>query len=87
MAFGPKGELYITDVNSHLIFKLESGSEVEFFVGNESGEKSIVGFRGSAKLFEPYGIILGKDGYLHVAAMSSHVIAKISFNGHGGKDG
>ncbi len=91
MAFGPDGELYITDASSHLILKYEYGSEIEVFVGSGYGDRSMVGFRGSAKLFKPSGVVFGSDGFLYVAAWGSHIIAKISLKGHvsvfGGKAG
>ena len=51
-------DLYISDHSLDVILKYEPGlSEVDVFVGSGSGEKTTVGFRGSAKPLDRWMIL------------------------------
>lgn len=81
LALDTKGDLYISDIGAHQIFKLEKGRLTVIAGTGESGFSGDGGPAAKAQLFAPHDLLFDAEGNLLVADTQNHRIRRIDRRG------
>lgn len=82
VAVGPSGDVYITDSQSNLVYKVDQKGNIKIFAGTGGqGSSGDLGPATSAKLNQPFGVAAGLGGDVFIAETAGHRIRKVDRNG------
>jgi hypothetical protein len=76
-----QGDLYVSDLGSHLIRKVTAAGVVTTLAGQASVSGSSDGSGTAARFFKPAGLAIDSVGNVYVADMGNSTLRKISANG------
>lgn len=82
VAVGLNGELFISDPKANVVRKVDADGIITTYAG--TGEKGYEGDKGpatAAKLHEPKGLAVDRDGNLYIADENNHVVRKVTSKG------
>lgn len=82
LALDPQGRLYISDIGTHRIIRLESGGKLTPIAGDgEAGFGGDLGPATKARLSAPHDIVFDQEGRLLIADSGNHRIRRIDRQG------
>ena len=74
LAFDKHGNLFVADSFNHLIRKISRDGKVSTVTGVAGADGSVDGSNGQARLFNPYGLAISRDGSLVVSDTYNELI-------------
>ena len=81
IARDPAGNLYVADLNNHLVRKLDTNGIVSTLAGAAGLAGSVDGTGAAARFWEPAGVAADANGNVFVAERENHAIRKVTPEG------
>jgi large repetitive protein len=81
VAFDRAGNAFITDVQQHEVYKVDTNGDLSIFAGTGTNGAPVAGPATASPLKQPYGIAADPDGIVYVADSNTYTIDKIDTNG------
>ncbi|WP_345738451.1 putative Ig domain-containing protein [Prosthecobacter algae] len=81
LAYGPKGDLYVTDRLAHTLRRITTAGLVSTLAGVDLQSGAVEGSGAKARFNQPRGIVADKAGNLYIADTGNHAIRKVTSTG------
>ncbi len=79
IALDPSGNVYVADINNHMIRKISTAGNVTTLAGSTAGYSDGLGT--VARFSSPYGIVIDNSGNIYVADIGNQKIRKMTVTG------
>ena len=79
IALDPSGNVYVADINNHMIRKISTAGNVTTLAGSTAGYSDGLGT--VARFNSPYGIVIDNSGNIYVADIGNQKIRKMTVSG------
>lgn len=79
IALDPSGNVYVADINNHMIRKISTAGNVTTLAGSTAGYSDGLGT--VARFSSPYGIVIDNSGNIYVADVGNQKIRKMTVSG------